>query len=60
MNEDILICNCMEIYKSTIIEAIKEHNLKTFDEISEATGAGTVCGMCRDEIELIIEEVKKK
>lgn len=60
MNEDILICTCMEVYKSTIVEAIIEKNLSTFDEISEATGAGSVCGMCRDEIELIIQEIKKK
>lgn len=60
MNDDILICNCMEIYKSTIINAIIEKNLSTFDEISEETSAGSVCGMCREDIELIIKEIKNK
>lgn len=29
MEDDIIICNCNEIYKSEIIKAIKEKGLKT-------------------------------
>lgn len=57
MEEDRLICNCMEVYKSTIIKAIKEKGLKTVEEVGEATDAGTVCGQCQDDIQEILDEV---
>jgi len=44
MENDILICNCNEIYKSAIVKAIKEKVLKTVEEVGEETTAGTVCG----------------
>ena len=42
MENDILICNCNEIYKSAIVKAIKEKGLKTVEEVGEETTAGTV------------------
>lgn len=44
MEKDMLICTCREVYKSTIVNAIKENGLKTVEEVGDATGAGTVCG----------------
>ena len=38
--EDQLICNCMEVYKSTIVKAIKEKGLTTVEEVGEETEAG--------------------
>jgi NAD(P)H-nitrite reductase large subunit len=57
MEEDIIICNCNEIYKSEIVKAIKEKGLKTVEEVGEATGAGTVCGGCQDDIQDILDEI---
>ena len=57
MADDIIICNCNEIYKSTIVEAIKEKGLKTVEEVGEVTGAGTVCGACIEDIENILKEM---
>lgn len=57
MEEDKLICTCMEVYKSTIVNAIKEKGLKTVEEVGEETEAGTVCGECQDDIQEIIDEV---
>ena len=37
MENDILICNCNEIYKSAIVKAIKEKGLKTVEEVGEET-----------------------
>jgi bacterioferritin-associated ferredoxin len=59
MEKDELICTCMEVYKSTIVEAIKEKGLKTVEEVGEATGAGTVCGQCQDIIKEMLDEVNK-
>ncbi|HUW06920.1 MAG TPA: (2Fe-2S)-binding protein [Williamwhitmania sp.] len=59
MEQDELICNCNEIYRSEIVKAIKEKHLKTVDEVGEATTAGTVCGQCQDDIQLILDELNK-
>jgi bacterioferritin-associated ferredoxin len=60
MEEDILICNCNEIYKSAIAKAIKEKVLKTVEEVGEETTAGTVCGQCQDDIQEILDEINGK
>ena len=57
MKDDILICNCNEIYKSAIVKAIKEKGLKTVEEVGEETTAGTVCGSCLDDIQEILDEI---
>ncbi len=56
MENDDIVCNCMQITKEEIIEAIKAGN-HTIDDIGEANEAGTVCGSCHDDIEDIIKEV---
>jgi NAD(P)H-nitrite reductase large subunit len=57
MEEDIIICNCNEIYKSEIVKAIKEKGLKTVEEVGEETNAGTGCGGCQDDIQAILDEI---
>lgn len=57
MSEDILVCNCNEIYKSEIVKAIKDKGLKTVEEVGEETTAGTVCGGCIDDIQDILNEI---
>ena len=54
---DELICNCMQIYKSTIVETIKEQKLKTVEEVGESTDAGTACGECQEKIQEILDEI---
>lgn len=60
MNNDEIICTCMGVDKGTIVEAIKTNNLKTVEEVGEATDAGTVCGGCQDDIQKILNEVNGK
>ncbi|MEA3452023.1 MAG: (2Fe-2S)-binding protein [Bacteroidota bacterium] len=57
---DELICTCMDVYKSTIVKAIKEKGLKTVEEIGEETEAGTVCGQCQYDIQEILDEINGK
>ena len=47
----------MQISRGEIIEAIKTGNLKSIDQVSDETEAGTVCGSCHDDIEDILKEV---
>lgn len=60
MSSDEIICNCMEVYKSEIVEAIKSKGLKTVEEVGEATDAGTGCGGCQDDIQEILDQVNGK
>ncbi len=55
--EDEIICNCNEVYKSTIVNAIKEKGLKTVEEVGDETEAGTVCGQCQEDIQDILDEL---
>jgi NAD(P)H-nitrite reductase large subunit len=57
MPDDIIICNCNEIYKSTIVKAIREKGLSTVEQVQEETTAGTVCGSCIEDIESILKEM---
>lgn len=60
MEDDIIICNCNEIYKSVIVNAIKEKGLKTVEEVGDETSAGTICGQCQDDIQQIIDSINGK
>jgi len=42
----------------TIKKAI-EAGAETVDDVMQATEAGTICGACIDEIEEILQELKK-
>ncbi len=55
--EDIEICHCNGIMKSEIEKAIREKGLKTVEEVGEVTTAGTVCGVCQEDIENILKEI---
>ncbi|MCK9498291.1 MAG: (2Fe-2S)-binding protein [Bacteroidales bacterium] len=57
MEDDMIICHCMEVYKSEIVKAIKEKGLKTVEEVGDVTDAGTGCGGCQDDIQAILDEI---
>jgi NAD(P)H-nitrite reductase large subunit len=58
-NSEKIICTCMDVTENEIIDAIKNNNCKTIEEIGDKTGAGTVCGGCVHLIKKIIENQKK-
>ncbi len=55
--EDIEICHCNGIMKSEIVKAIVDKELKTVEEVQDATTAGTTCGGCIPDIEDILKEI---
>jgi len=59
-NLDEVICPCYDLTKKDLIEAIKKHKIKTVEELSEITGAGTICGACIYELEELVEKYKEK
>lgn len=54
---DDIICNCMQITRDEIIQAIKKEGADSVEKVGEHTEAGTVCGSCQDEIEEILLEL---
>lgn len=55
MNLNKIVCNCMEVTNGMIKEAV-EKGASTLEEVQEATGAGTVCGACLDDVERLVEQ----
>ncbi len=55
---DKIICDCTQVTQGQIEEAIKA-GAKTVEAIGDKTGAGTICGVCVDKIEEIIDNTKQ-
>lgn len=55
MDLNEVVCTCLGVTKGAIKEAV-EAGSHTLEEVQEATGAGTVCGACLDDIKQLIEE----
>ena len=54
MNPNKIVCQCCEVTNGMIKDAI-DHGANTLDDVQEATGAGTVCGFCLENIENLVK-----
>ncbi len=54
MNLDKIVCNCMSVTNGMIKDAV-EAGATTLEEVQEATGAGTVCGACLDDVQRLVD-----
>ncbi len=52
---DYLVCTCMEVMYSQLVEAIAEGE-DSFNKLSERLGVGTGCSSCVDEVKAILSE----
>lgn len=60
MEDDHLVCTCMEVMRSQIVEAIAD-GADNFDELSNRLGVGTGCSSCVDEVhEILAQELQKR
>lgn len=57
MNKDKIICPCKKVSKGDILESMKKGNL-TFKEVKKATGAGSKCGHCKNDVKKFIKKYK--
>lgn len=55
MDYDKIVCSCMGVTNGMIKEAV-ESGAVTLEEVQDATGAGTACGVCNDDIQHLIDE----
>ncbi len=51
---DDIICNCMQITRGEIQDAIINQGADSVDRIGDLLEAGTVCGSCHDDIQEIL------
>ncbi len=54
--KDKLLCTCFSVTEKQIINAIKENNLHTLEEITNYTKAGGACGNCKSSIQEILNK----
>ncbi len=54
-----MVCNCYQVTKQEIVDAIQSKKLKTVEEVGEATNAGTGCGGCQETIQEILNSLNK-
>lgn len=59
MNPDKVLCTCKKVTKGDILAAMKK-GAKSFKEIKEATGAGSKCGKCKDDIKTFMKKQENK
>lgn len=54
MNLDKIVCECMGVTSGMIKEAV-ENGATTIEEVQDATGAGTACGVCLDDVQRLVD-----
>lgn len=55
MNLDEVICFCQNVTSGMIKNAV-DNGAVTLEEVQAATGAGTVCGSCLDNVKQLVEQ----
>ena len=56
--EGEVICECFGVTKPEIERVVRDHDLKTVEEVTNYTKAGGGCGGCIDKIQEIIDQVR--
>lgn len=49
----------MGITREEIEFDIKSNKLKTFEGVGEVNGSGTMCGGCKEKIDIILKNINK-
>lgn len=57
MNKDKVICPCKKVTKGDILDAMKKGAI-TYKDVKKATGAGSKCGHCKEDVKGFIKKHK--
>ncbi|GIP23216.1 nitrite reductase large subunit NirB [Paenibacillus sp. J22TS3] len=55
MSDKETICSCNGVPKGTIVEAIREKELQTFEEVRACTRASSTCGGCKPLVSALLK-----
>jgi NifU-like protein len=58
LQEGQLVCECFGVTDQQILQAVRENNLSSVEEVTNFTKAGGGCGLCHEKIEELISQVK--
>ena len=56
--EDHIVCTCFGVSENEIRRVVTENSLTTVDEVTNFCKAGGGCGMCRGDIQKIIDTIR--
>jgi NifU-like protein len=56
INQDVEVCNCFQVKKSTITAAIMQYRLKEIEDVTHYTKAGGGCTKCHHDLRHIIDD----
>lgn len=56
--EGKVVCKCFGVTENDIRRVAKENNLETVEQVTSYTKAGGGCGLCHEEIEKILDEIR--
>ncbi len=59
-DEGKIVCTCFGVTDKKILRVIKEHNLKTVEQVTAYTKAGGGCGGCIPDIEDLLAQVNSE
>jgi bacterioferritin-associated ferredoxin len=59
MDNDKVVCKCKKVSVQNLKDAI-DNGAKSFEEVQEATKVGTGCGMCKDSVKVLVDELLGK
>jgi anaerobic selenocysteine-containing dehydrogenase/NADPH-dependent 2,4-dienoyl-CoA reductase/sulfur reductase-like enzyme/bacterioferritin-associated ferredoxin len=51
---DELVCSCQGVPRRAIVTAIRDHGLRSVEQVGRHTRAGTGCGGCRPRVEALL------
>lgn len=55
--DDEFICDCNQVTKGTIVQAIHEQKLNSVEQVRTCTKASRTCGSCENYVETLLKEV---
>jgi NifU-like protein len=58
ITQDVEICHCFQVKKSTIVNAVKQYKLSDIEDVTHYTKAGGGCTQCHHDIRHIIDECR--
>lgn len=59
MDDDEVICGCLNLTIKDIKNAVKS-GARSFEEVQNVTKVGTACGVCIDEVTLLVDKLLEK
>jgi len=56
IKQDVEICNCFQVKKSTIRDAVMQYKIQDIEDVTNHTKAGGGCASCHPDIQHIIDD----